>query len=190
MREPTRHTPTPQRAIRRNAGIPLRQDRTWKANWGIPQERSGRHCGGIACSVPLHTVPLCTCLRCPTKHTALNGAEPCSSPLGSFRCPWNENAAGGLLLLRHAAPPWRRDVVYFHSGAHNRSEHLRRRRHDQPTHQRRAVCFETPDSYVAVGSPLAIVRTGDRLGQEGLARGDRSRQATEDKRRSVSCVTR
>jgi hypothetical protein len=37
----------------------------------------------------------------------------------SFRCPWNQNAADGLLLLRHVTPLTRRDVVYFYSGAHS-----------------------------------------------------------------------
>src|SRR5579862_3117283 len=39
-------------------------------------------------------------------------------PSESFRCPWNQNAAAGLLLLRHVTPLTRRDVVYFYSGAH------------------------------------------------------------------------
>jgi hypothetical protein len=38
--------------------------------------------------------------------------------LESSRCPWNQNVAAGLLLLRHVTPLTRRDVVYFHSGPH------------------------------------------------------------------------
>jgi hypothetical protein len=39
--------------------------------------------------VPLHTVPLCTCLRCPTETHHHDRAEP----PWSFTCPWNQNAA-------------------------------------------------------------------------------------------------
>ena len=70
--------------------------------------------------VPLHTVPLCTCLRCPTETHHLNRRRTLFVTPWSFACPWNQNAAGGLLLLRHVTPRPRRDVVYFHSGAHIR----------------------------------------------------------------------
>ena len=71
-------------------------------------------------AVPLHTVPLCTYLRCPTKtHVSQRRRTWFVTPRCS-RCPWNQNAAAGLLLLRHVTPLSRRDVVYFHSGAHNR----------------------------------------------------------------------
>ena len=49
---------------------------------------------------------------------AFDVAEHDVAPLESSSCPWNLNAAGGLLLLRHVTPLSRRDVVYFHSGAH------------------------------------------------------------------------
>jgi hypothetical protein len=41
----------------------------------------------------------------------------------SFGCPWNQNAADGLLLLRHLTLLTRRDVVYFRSGAHSIYDH-------------------------------------------------------------------
>src|SRR5215469_5613572 len=72
--------------------------------------------------VPLHTVPLCTCLRCPTETLHLNRSEPCSSPL-KLPLSVEPKCGGGLLLLRHITPLPRRDVVYFCSGAHNGGLH-------------------------------------------------------------------
>ncbi len=54
---------------------------------------------------PAHTAPLCTPLRCSTKHFSM----------GMFR--WNQSP-GGLVLLRQQTPLTRRLLVYFASGAY------------------------------------------------------------------------
>src|SRR5271156_3409609 len=67
----------------------------------------------------LHTVPPCTCLRCPTETHFSQWRRT------SFVTPWEHlmplepECGGGLLLLRHVTPLTRRDVVHFYSGAHS-----------------------------------------------------------------------
>jgi hypothetical protein len=64
------------------------------------------------------TVPLCTCLRCPTeKHFSQRRRTSFVTP-SKLPISVEPDGGSGLLLLRHVTPLPRRDVVYFYSGAH------------------------------------------------------------------------
>lgn len=61
-----------------------------------------------------HTVPLCTCLRCPTE---THFSQWCRTWFVTLKLPMSVEleCGGGLSLLCHVT---RRDVVYFYSGVH------------------------------------------------------------------------